>query len=79
MPFTVSLDDARVAFEMSVGAFSAAVGSLNEWDLLASSRCHGWTRPAASDGGVHPPVRVGRADGRYRRGRAQLKQTIRSG
>lgn len=44
MPFTVAFDDARSAFELSVTAFSAAVTSMSEWDLLASSRCHGWTR-----------------------------------
>lgn len=44
MPFTVPLGDARAAFDASVTAFLDAVGSLSEWDLLASSRCHGWTR-----------------------------------
>jgi hypothetical protein len=44
MSFTVPLGDARVAFDASVTAFSGAVTSLPEWDLLASSRCHGWTR-----------------------------------
>lgn len=44
MPLNVALDDARRAFEASVEAFSGAVTSLAEWDLLVSSRCHGWTR-----------------------------------
>ncbi|HLI25398.1 MAG TPA: maleylpyruvate isomerase N-terminal domain-containing protein [Acidimicrobiales bacterium] len=44
MPLTVAVGDARDAFEASVIAFSGAVTSLEEWDLLASSRCHGWSR-----------------------------------
>jgi hypothetical protein len=44
MSFTVPLGDARAAFDASVTAFSGAIASLPEWDLLASSRCHGWAR-----------------------------------
>ena len=44
MSFSVTVSDARSAFDASVAAFSSAVSSLPEWDLLASSRCHGWTR-----------------------------------
>ena len=44
MSFTVPVGDARVGFDASVTAFSDAVASLPEWDLMASSRCHGWTR-----------------------------------
>lgn len=44
MPLTVASDVAGAAFEASVTAFTDAVVSLPEWALLASSRCHGWTR-----------------------------------
>ena len=44
MSSTVPVKDARAAFDASVTSFSGAVASLPEWDLLASSRCHGWTR-----------------------------------
>jgi hypothetical protein len=42
--FTVPVGDARVAFDESVTGFLGSVASLSEWDLLASSRCHGWAR-----------------------------------
>lgn len=44
MTFTVALGDARAAFDESVAAFTGVLASLSEWDLLASSRCHGWSR-----------------------------------
>lgn len=44
MSFGVAVGEARSAFDASVAAFSGAVASLPEWDLLAASRCHGWTR-----------------------------------
>ncbi|HZC52545.1 MAG TPA: maleylpyruvate isomerase N-terminal domain-containing protein, partial [Mycobacterium sp.] len=44
MPLTVPPDRAGPAFDGSVEAFCDAVASLTEWDLLGSSRCHGWTR-----------------------------------
>ena len=41
---SVGLVAGRAAFARSVEAFSAAVDGLSEWELLGSSRCHGWTR-----------------------------------
>lgn len=42
--FTVSLDRAREACAESVVAFLRAVEGSSENDLLAGSRCHGWSR-----------------------------------
>lgn len=44
MSFSVTVGEARSAFDASVTAFSGAVAALPEWELLAASRCHGWTR-----------------------------------
>jgi hypothetical protein len=44
MALTVDLEIGRRAFVDSVHEFVAAVDDLDEWSLLASSRCHGWTR-----------------------------------
>jgi uncharacterized protein (TIGR03083 family) len=44
MPLAVPSDTAGPAFDASVTAFTDAVASLTEWDLLGPSRCHGWTR-----------------------------------
>src|SRR3954447_19197138 len=44
MGLSVSLDVGRAACAESVDAFVAAIGSFSELDLLAASRCHGWTR-----------------------------------
>jgi hypothetical protein len=44
MPLTVPVKRAGPAFEESVTAFCDAAACLPEWDLLGSSRCHGWTR-----------------------------------
>lgn len=44
MELVVSLEDARVACAESVTAFLSAVDDVGEYDLLAASRCHGWTR-----------------------------------
>lgn len=44
MHLSVGLDEGRAAFTESVEAFLAAVDGLAEYDLLAGSRCHGWTR-----------------------------------
>jgi uncharacterized protein (TIGR03083 family) len=40
---TVSLAEARPAFTDQVRAFVAAVDGLDDHQLLAASRCHGWT------------------------------------
>ena len=40
----VGLDEARPALLGSVTGFVRAAGSVSEHDLLAVSRCHGWTR-----------------------------------
>jgi len=44
MSLTVALPTARIAFADSVTAFVRAVDAVHEWDLLAASRCHGWSR-----------------------------------
>ena len=44
MPLTVPTDQGRAACRDSVNAFLRAVGSVDEYALLAASRCHGWTR-----------------------------------
>jgi hypothetical protein len=44
MSLTVDLPTGRIAFTESVTAFVRAVDAVEEWDLLAASRCHGWTR-----------------------------------
>jgi len=44
MALTVDLETGRRAFVESVRGFVAAVDDLDEWSLLGSSRCHGWTR-----------------------------------
>lgn len=44
MSYSVPLEPARTACVESVDAFLAAVGSLDELDLLGASRCHGWSR-----------------------------------
>src|SRR4051794_38680850 len=44
MALTVAVDPARAACTASVDGFVRAVEGLSEYDLLASSRCHGWTR-----------------------------------
>lgn len=44
MVLTVDLETGRTAFAESVTAFVRAVDRFSEWDLLGSSRCHGWTR-----------------------------------
>jgi hypothetical protein len=44
MGLTIGLDQGRSAFIASVDAFVAAVDAFSEWELLAASRCHGWTR-----------------------------------
>lgn len=44
MALTVDLETGRRAFVDSVREFVAAVDDLDEWALLRSSRCHGWTR-----------------------------------
>lgn len=44
MSLTVPLDAGRATFDASVIAFSDAAAALSGWELLASSRCHGWTR-----------------------------------
>lgn len=44
MGLQVPLEVGRVACTESIAAFLRAVDDLSEYDLLASSRCHGWTR-----------------------------------
>src|SRR5687767_7765505 len=44
MELTVTLDDARRPCLDTVRGFLRAVDGLSEYDLLGSSRCHGWTR-----------------------------------
>ena len=44
MALTVDLETGRRAFVDSVREFVAAVDGLDEWSLLGSSRCYGWTR-----------------------------------
>ncbi|MGL4175414.1 MAG: maleylpyruvate isomerase N-terminal domain-containing protein [Dermatophilaceae bacterium] len=44
MDLSVAHDDGCEAFAQSVAAFVAACGGLGEYELLGSSRCHGWTR-----------------------------------
>lgn len=44
MAYTVGLEEGRTACAESVDAFLAAVDGFDEHALLASSRCHGWTR-----------------------------------
>lgn len=44
MGLSVSLDVGRMACAESVDAFRRAVGSFSEYELLAASRCHGWSR-----------------------------------
>jgi uncharacterized protein (TIGR03083 family) len=44
MVLTIDIEPARAACAGSVTAFVRAVESVSEHDLLASSRCHGWTR-----------------------------------
>lgn len=44
MSLTLDLADARAAFLDSVDAFVEAVAGLGEYELLGTSRCHGWTR-----------------------------------
>lgn len=44
MALTVDLQTGRTAFVDSVRGFLDAVDAFDEWELLASSRCHGWTR-----------------------------------
>lgn len=44
MGMTVALEDGRAACAESITAFLRAVDELGEYDLLAASRCHGWTR-----------------------------------
>lgn len=44
MAFHIELDVARVACADSIRAFEEAAESLSEYDLLAPSRCHGWSR-----------------------------------
>ena len=44
MSLTVDLPTGRTAFVESVTSFVSAVDATDEWDLLGSSRCHGWTR-----------------------------------
>lgn len=44
MGLTVALDAGRTACVESIDAFLRAVDSFNEYELLAVSRCHGWSR-----------------------------------
>lgn len=44
MSLTVPFSDARTACVESIDGFVGAVDALGEYDLLAGSRCHGWTR-----------------------------------
>lgn len=44
MSLTIDLSTGRTAFAESVTAFVRAVDTVDEWDLLGASRCHGWTR-----------------------------------
>lgn len=44
MSLTLPAREASAAFDDSVTAFVDALASLSEWELLASSRCHGWSR-----------------------------------
>lgn len=44
MALSVDVETGRRAFVDSVREFEAAVDDLDEWALLGSSRCHGWTR-----------------------------------
>lgn len=44
MAFTVDLPTARTACAQSVENFVSAVDGLTEYDLLAPSRCYGWSR-----------------------------------
>lgn len=44
MALSIRTDIARQAFADSTTAFLAAAEATGEHDLLASSRCHGWTR-----------------------------------
>ncbi len=44
MSLEIPLDVGRAACADSITAFLRAVGDLSEYDLLAGSRCHGWTR-----------------------------------
>ena len=44
MALTLDLETGRTAFVDSVRGFVAAVDDLDEWSLLGTSRCHGWTR-----------------------------------
>lgn len=44
MGLAVALDPGRTACAESIDAFSRAVESFSEYELLDASRCHGWTR-----------------------------------
>src|SRR6476661_4115148 len=44
MALSIGLETARTAFVDSVHGFVGAVEACDDWALLASSRCHGWTR-----------------------------------
>ncbi|MGL5816448.1 MAG: maleylpyruvate isomerase N-terminal domain-containing protein [Phycicoccus sp.] len=44
MQLSVAHDEGREAFAESVEVFVAGCGGLGEYELLGSSRCHGWTR-----------------------------------
>lgn len=44
MPLTLDLPAGRDACAESIGAFLGAVADVPEYDLLAMSRCHGWSR-----------------------------------
>jgi len=44
MGLETGLDDGRLACADSIAGFVAAVDGVDEYDLLSSSRCHGWTR-----------------------------------
>ena len=44
MALTVALETGRTAFSDSVRGFVEAVDGIDEWSLLGTSRCHGWTR-----------------------------------
>ncbi|QIG43257.1 hypothetical protein G5V58_11265 [Nocardioides anomalus] len=44
MPLSFAHDEAAVALTAQVEAFTAAAGALGDWELLAASRAHGWSR-----------------------------------